>query len=253
VKLIPYGVILLLVASLVFQTNQLKHSREQLTNERAQRGEVAKLLGAEDNWVSIRTHARDLQQSNTNMVTALDSISKETLAAKQRADAADEALRREQAENAKRFAAASATIARLEKQKSTGNAAQDDNIIEELSKLPWSGWHSTPSAVPAGWLQPENRFDYTHMTVPLIYSQRPVRLVLYKSPVELEIAFAKQNPGVSFPGMRVAAYSDIDSPDGVCVIHVVDPKVVWNTSARTVLGHELAHCFYGYWHEDASK
>lgn len=149
-KFAPYIVIALLCAALAWNVNQLHHKKQELTNERTQRNELSVILGAEDNWISIRTHARDLKASNVNLNRALTDISKETLANKARADEADKALLREQIDNRKRFAAVQSTIDQLEKQTSSGNASIDDTVIEEISKLPFIGWRSIPHMQGAG-------------------------------------------------------------------------------------------------------
>jgi len=81
-----------------------------------------------------------LVRDRTNARAALKSISKETLAAKARANQADAALVRVQSENTKKFAAAQRTIAELEHRKSTGIPAKDQGLIEEDSKQAWKGW-----------------------------------------------------------------------------------------------------------------
>lgn len=72
---------------------------------------------------------------------SLDTISKETLAAKARADVADATLAQRQAENAKRLAGAQAEIARLRAVRSTGDAGKDAAQVAADSEAPWKGWH----------------------------------------------------------------------------------------------------------------
>jgi uncharacterized small protein (DUF1192 family) len=71
---------------------------------------------------------------------SLDTISKETLAAKARADAADATLAQRQAENAKRLAGAQAEIDRLRAVRSTGDAGKDAAQVAADSEAPWKGW-----------------------------------------------------------------------------------------------------------------
>lgn len=71
---------------------------------------------------------------------SLDTISKETLAAKARADAADATLVQRQAENEKRLAGAQAEISRLRAVRSTGDAGKDAAQVAADSEAPWEGW-----------------------------------------------------------------------------------------------------------------
>lgn len=248
IKFAPYIIIALLAASVAFLNNQLHHKKQELAVERSQRLELSKLVGAEDNWPSIRTHARDLKQSVDNLLGTFDRISKETLAAKARADAADAALLREQAENQKRYAAVQHTIDQLEKQASSGNVAIDDQVIEEISKLPFLGWRGSTKVFTHH--NEELRYDYTHMVTPLEYNQRVIQLVSHPSHQELQADYMRRYKLTQqdLGNIDILAYAVLERNDHICEIHVVDPKVEWSSDARNTLGHELAHCFYGYWH-----
>lgn len=244
-KLLPGLLVLVLLATITVLTNQLHHKKQELSVERTQRSELAKIVGAEDNWVSIRTHSRDLVISVEHQQKALDEISKRTLEAKARADAADAALAREQADNQRKFAALQQTLDRLQHQTSSGNQAIDDQVIEEISKLPYTNWKLVASIHTE-----ETRYDYNHMTNPKLYAVRPVMLVTYPNQKVLQKSF-QMHYHVSDEQLGkviTLAYSVLDRNDGVCEIHIVDPRVQWDSDKRNSMGHELAHCFYGYWH-----
>lgn len=81
-----------------------------------------------------------LVRDRTDARTALQRVSRETLAAKVRADKADADLKRTQADNTKKFAAAQRTINALEARKPTGVPSKDQALIEEDSMQAWKGW-----------------------------------------------------------------------------------------------------------------
>jgi len=47
-------------------------------------------------------------------------------------------------------------------------------------------------------------------------------------------------------GREVFAFALVDRSQGTCAIHFVKPEHDWRPEW---IGHELAHCFYGRWHD----
>jgi len=60
-----------------------------------------------------------------------------------------------------------------------------------------------------------------------------------------ELLAAMPNGGPPRAVRKVQAWSNI-SPDGFCEIHIIDQSVSYTPEA---IGHELAHCIYGRWHD----
>ncbi|WP_037500801.1 hypothetical protein [Sphingomonas jaspsi] len=137
----PFMLIALASAMLLITQHQLSTARKSLVAEASFRSELATIFGSKTTDTASLlgvAHARDKEK--TEFATTLTRISNESLANKKRADAADAALKKEQAENARKFAAAQRTIADLQGRKPTGNRDADWKVIEEDSKAAWKGW-----------------------------------------------------------------------------------------------------------------
>lgn len=244
VKFIQPTIILALLALLAVQNTRLNNRTTDLNNERAQRAELAPILGAKDNWASIRTNARVVVNTNNARGQELQRISKATLDAKQRADQADAALRREQEAHRRRYAEAQKTIDELLNSKGAGST------IDEISKLPWTGWQQMERKKEDGWENPEVlRQDYNKLSPEFTKSQRTVRLVTYPSPLLLRQSFLAvyKTSSEEIGNIQISAFV-VQEQKGICEIHVIDPKIEWNSKKRRTMGHELAHCIYGNWH-----
>jgi hypothetical protein len=72
-----------------------------------------------------------------------------------------------------------------------------------------------------------------------------VSIKVHPTQSELEAAMPKGvKVGKGYERENVHAFSEIKSTS--CVIHVVAPVHSWQPEW---LGHELAHCFWGHWHD----
>ena len=137
----PYAVIAVLTAALLWSRHDLGNAREKLAAEATFRHSLAGILGtkAEDPSSLLGVASARMKESADRGQT-LKTISDQALKNKQAADAADAELKREQADNARKFAAAQAQIAALQGHKSTGNKDADMKQIEIDTQAPWKGW-----------------------------------------------------------------------------------------------------------------
>lgn len=141
IAFLPYIVIALLIAGILWRSHQLSETRADLKVERDFRVEVADILKAPaDDPASVRTTARAVMKTNDNQRETLKTIDRDTAEAKKRADKADADLARVQAEHQRDFRTAQAKISELERRKPTGDPAVDQKQLEEDSTLPWKGW-----------------------------------------------------------------------------------------------------------------
>lgn len=137
----PVLVSVALVAALVFSRWQLSNANENLKHEEAFRQIVRTELGAPNAKIETLTVViHEKLRESRERKDALNRISAETLAAKQRATAADAALKKEQEANAREFAKAQAEIHRLQSRKATGDPVKDAKAMDEDSKAAWKGW-----------------------------------------------------------------------------------------------------------------
>lgn len=60
-----------------------------------------------------------------------------------------------------------------------------------------------------------------------------------------DLTSAMPNGGPPRKVRKVQAWSNISS-DGYCEVHIIDQSLTYTPEA---LGHELAHCIYGRWHD----
>ncbi len=73
----------------------------------------------------------------------------------------------------------------------------------------------------------------------------PVKVVIYQSFEELNIAFVAHYGGVNMN--NTLGWYRIK--DGVCELHLTDLKQVRGDPNMDTWGHELAHCMYGLYHK----
>lgn len=98
------------------------------------------LSAASDSHEALLDKGATVSRENGERRQALETINRDTQAARSRADAADARLRDEQAANQRRFAAYERRITDLQSRRPTGNAEQDLHIIEQDSEAAWRGW-----------------------------------------------------------------------------------------------------------------
>lgn len=140
-KLLPWAVILGLGVALYLTRDTLQDTKDKLTVELEFRGAVANFANAKSGTrKEIMVNLYAIGQTSLNRKAALERISAEALTANERSKAADAALQRAQADNAKKFAAAQRRISDLENRKGSGDAAADLKTIEQDSQAAWKGW-----------------------------------------------------------------------------------------------------------------
>jgi len=71
-----------------------------------------------------------------------------------------------------------------------------------------------------------------------------VKVVVHKSYEELAKAFATDGHKA-----RSNLWGWQQLVDGICEIHVVEPKYIYQGRVMSTWGHELAHCVYGAFHD----
>jgi hypothetical protein len=131
----------LLVAALAYTNHNLSNARKALQSEDDWRTVLQLRTGAKanDHTTLYATIDAALTES-ANRAQALVTISEKAKTAHEQSVAADAALKKAQAENAKRFAAAQRTIAELQARTSTGNRDEDWKILEQDTQAPWKDW-----------------------------------------------------------------------------------------------------------------
>ena len=63
---------------------------------------------------------------------------------------------------------------------------------------------------------------------------------------EAALRHAAAEMGVQPEGRKLMAFGFVEKGRAACTVHVVDPAVSYQPEW---LGHELAHCLYGRWHQ----
>jgi hypothetical protein len=137
----PFLIMAGLTISLAITADHLRGARAKLANEAEFRHALMGVLEYDkDDSAHLLYAAGTRMKESKDHAVALKTISDQALQNKQRADAADAELKREQADNEKKFAAARAQIANLQGHKSTGNREADWKQIDEDSQAAWKGW-----------------------------------------------------------------------------------------------------------------
>lgn len=130
-----------LLAWVLILRNQLADARQDLAYEADWRRNIAQIVQApSEKHDTVRTYVRNIWAENETRKQTLQTISEVAQEAHERALAADAALKREQEQHSKAFAAARPVIVTLEDRKPSGDAAKDCGVIEEDSKAAWKGW-----------------------------------------------------------------------------------------------------------------
>lgn len=137
----PFIIIGALACALYVTRDTLQDTKDDLKVELEFRAGVANFANAKTGTrKEIMVNLYAIGQTSLNRKAALERISNEALTAHERSKAADEALKRVQADNAKKFAAAQRRISDLENRKGSGDAAADLKTIEQDSQAAWKGW-----------------------------------------------------------------------------------------------------------------
>lgn len=107
-----------------------------------------------------------------------------------------------------------------------------------------------PPQSPKEWKKSADGYYFEKPT--FVREEFPVRIVLVKSYDEMLERVNEQ--GGRFVGTikpkEIAAFSVIKSEDKTCTIYMIDPKVQYRPE---LIGHELTHCIYGFWHSEPQK
>ena len=77
------------------------------------------------------------------------------------------------------------------------------------------------------------------------FERRQVTVLVATYPTVADLRRAGARMGIRTGNRELAAFATISPTQPTCTIHVVDPARLW---APEWLGHELAHCIYGRWH-----
>lgn len=102
---------------------------------------------------------------------------------------------------------------------------------------------SLVAGCPAQARQHEAADGYVFERKEYVLTRLDVRIVEHATIRELTAAMP--NGGPARKSRKVQALSNI-SADGFCEIHIIDQSVTYTPAA---IGHELAHCIYGRWHD----
>jgi hypothetical protein len=137
----PFLIMAGLTISLAITADHLRGARAKLADEAQFRHALMGVLEYnKDDSADLLYAAGTRMKESKDRAVALKTISDQALQNKQRADAADAELKREQADNVKKFAAVQAQLTNLQGHKSTGNREADWKQIDEDSQAAWKGW-----------------------------------------------------------------------------------------------------------------
>lgn len=243
-KMLPWVAILGLLIALGVTRNTLGNVRDTLKTEQGHRAEIATTLGVKNRWDFIKAQIGADRNSLNNYRVLIKDIDLKTAAAKRRADEADLALQRQQRENELLRKKSQGSIDQLQGRKPSGDEAKDRIQNEKDSQLPWKQWTQILNWSGAdGYVLGKPEFRQYGMNVQIITYPTTDALTL-KFTESAKLSHAKFIKKYDLRGF--AEYTN----RGVCRIHIVDPEVRWQPH---VIGHELAHCMYGAWHEERIK
>lgn len=237
-KMLPGLIALALVGIVVFQTHNLNNAREKIDALRTDRGVLAAELGVKPDHQLMLQKLRAVRQESANRKATLDTINREAVAAKVRADAADARLKAQQEQHRKDYAKAQQTISALQGRTPTGDTNADRKLIEEDSKAPWKNWRMFNRT--SSTKMDNHVFEKREWNISTVI----VHIVKYKNYEDLR-AGAERIYKVKIPS-DFKLYGFMYPNKGVCEIHTLDPEIQLETA---IIGHELLHCFYGTWHE----